>query len=180
VKAIGIDLAGLATNPSGFAILEERKFKTQVVHTDEQITYLCIINNPDIVAIDAPLSLPRRGSLRKADFSLIKRGLRVFPPRFGGMLLLTARGIRLAEKLRSNKIKVIEVHPRTSGLLLFKTGDRKQWLAQLRRDGFSFKGAESRHEIDAVMAAVTGLLYLKNKVEEVGAQDEGTIIIPKG
>jgi len=35
-------------------------------------------------------------------------------------------------------------------------------------------------KIDAAMAAVTGLLWLKKKVEEVGDPREGNIIIPRG
>lgn len=178
MKVAGIDLAGLATNPSGFAISEGRKLKTQLTYSDEQIIDLCIMTKPNLVAIDAPLSFPRRGNLRKADLSLIKRGLRVFPPTFGGMRSLTERGIRLAKKLRAKKISVIEVHPRTSGLVLFKTKDRARWMAKLKRKGFSIVGCESRHEIDAAMAAVTGILHLKRKTEEVGARREGTIVIP--
>ena len=179
MKVIGIDLAGLATNPSGFSILMGRKFVTRLIYSDEQIIYLCSVEKPDIVAIDAPLSLPKIGNLRKADLSLIKRGLRVFPPTFGGMRSLTKRGTNLAKKLRARKIRVIEIHPKTSGLILFKTDDRVHWITKLKKQNFRFEGCKSQHEIDAVMAALTGLLHLKRKTEKVGTQKEGTIIIPR-
>jgi hypothetical protein len=178
MKIIGIDLAGRPTNPSGFAMLSGRTFKTQLVHSDRQIIDLCTQERPTIVPIDAPLALPARGNLRKADISLIKRGLRVFPPTFAGMRSLTERGICLAKKLRARKIRVIEIHPRTSGVILFKTANRKLWITKLKKMGFRFKGGNSRHEMDAALAALTGLFHICGKTEEIGDLREGTIVIP--
>jgi predicted nuclease with RNAse H fold len=178
MKAIGIDLAGRPANPSGFAVLSGRVFSTQLVYSDGQVIDLCIKERPAIVSIDAPLSLPGRGNLRKADLSLIRRGLRVFPPTFAGMRSLTERGVRLAKKLRERKIRVIEIHPRTSGMMLFGTSDRGRWVARLKKIGFQFKGGSSRHEVDAALAALTGALHIRGKTEEIGDVREGTIIIP--
>ncbi|MBC7218755.1 MAG: DUF429 domain-containing protein [Hadesarchaea archaeon] len=179
MKVIGIDLAGLEVNPSGFAILVGKKITAKTLHTDGEILEHCTIIRPTVIAIDAPLSLPRRGNLREADLSLIKRGFRVFPPKFGGMKSLTTRGIRLARKIRKNKIDVIEVHPRTSGLIISGTDDRKKWMEELKQRGYEFNGGTSRHEIDAALAALTGSLYLKNKTEKIGTPQEGIIIIPR-
>ena len=176
---IGIDLSGRAANPSGLATLSGRTFKTRLVYPDEEIIELCKRERPSLVAIDAPLSFPKRGNLRNADASLIKRGLRVFPPTFAGMRSLTQRGANLARELRARKIHVIEIHPRTSGVLLFKTWDRKLWVTRLKKMGFRFEGGKSQHEIDAVLAAMTGMLHLQGKTEGVGDVREGTIIIPR-
>lgn len=178
MKVVGIDLAGLNTRPSGLATLTGRTFKTQLIYSDEQIVDFCVRGAPDLVAIDAPLSLPKRGNLRNADMSLIKRGLRVFPPTFAGMLSLTKRGMLLAKKLRARKIKVIEIHPRTSGILIFKTGDRERWIKKLKKVGFRLYGNNSCHEVDAALAALTGALHLRGKTEEIGTAEEGTIVIP--
>jgi hypothetical protein len=178
MKIIGIDLAGHTTNPSGFAVLSGHTFKTQLVCSDRQMIDLCMQEQPAIVSVDAPLSLPASGNLRKADASLIKRGLRVFPPTFAGMLSLTKRGVRLAKKLRARKIRVIEIHPRTSGVMLFNTPKRDLWIAKLKKMGFRFQGGKSRHEIDAALAALTGALYLRGKTEEIGSAKEGTVVIP--
>jgi predicted nuclease with RNAse H fold len=178
MKIIGIDLAGCQTNPSGFAMLSGRAFYTQLIYSDKQIIDLCTQERPGIVSIDAPLSMPARGNLREADVSLIKRGLRVFPPTFAGMRSLTERGICLAKKLRARKIRVIEIHPRTSGVVLFKTANRKLWITKLRKMGFRFEGGGSRHEMDAALAALTGALHIRGKTEEIGDPKEGTIVIP--
>ncbi len=178
MKIIGIDLAGRSTNPSGFALLSGRTFKTQLVYSDKQMIDLCTKARPAIISIDAPLGFPERGNLRKADVSLIKRGLRVFPPTFAGMRSLTERGIRLAKKLRARKIRVIEIHPRTSGVVLFKTANRDRWIKKLREMGFRFEGGNSQHEMDAALAALTGAIHIRGKTEEIGDLKEGTIVIP--
>ena len=178
MKVIGIDLAGRMTNPSGFALLFDRRIETRLIYSTKEIIELCMHERPSVVAIDAPLSLPKRGNLRKADASLIKRGFRVFPPTFAGMRSLTERGVRLAKELRAKKIKVIEIHPRTSGLLLFKTPRRMRWMSELSKWGWQLEGIANEHEIDAAMAALTGALCLEGKTEEVGAPREGVITIP--
>lgn len=179
VKIIGVDLAGRPTNPSGFALLSNRKISTRLVYSDKEIVELCTRESPALIAIDAPLSLPMRGNLRTADGELIKRGLRVFPPTFAGMRSLTERGIKLATELRTKNLQVIEIHPRTSGILFFKTPDRGRWVTKLRKKGVKLKESVSKHEIDAAMAALTGALHLQKKTEEVGDAKEGTIIIPR-
>jgi predicted nuclease with RNAse H fold len=179
VKVVGIDLAGTSNNPTGFASLHRRVFKTELIYRDDEIIELCQRLGPAVVAIDAPLSLPERGNLRSADITLIKRGLRVFPPTFGGMRSLTSRGIRIAFSLRTMGFEVIEVHPRTSGVILFGKADKGAWSTELRKRGWKL-GKASEHEIDAAIAALTGWLWLKGKFEEVGEPNEGTIIIPLG
>jgi hypothetical protein len=178
MKAAGIDLAGKSSNPSGFAVLSRHKFTCCLLYSDGDILKAVDKCSPRIVAIDAPLSFPHRGNLREADRVLIHRGYRVFPPTFGPMKSLTERGMKLAGKLRS-KFRVIETHPRTSGKILFGTPDRKTWLRELRREGFSFDEDAGEHEIDAMLVALTGSLHLQGKTEAVGLPREGSMIIPK-
>lgn len=178
MKIIGIDLAGTERGNTGLAVLSGKSFRTTTLRGDEEIVELCTGEDPDLVAIDAPLSMPSSGNLRKADMELIRRGLRVLPPTFGGMLQLTNRGIRLSALLVSKKIGVIEIHPRTSGVILFGTDEREAWLRGLGRAGFEFRGGMSRHEIDACMAALTGWLHIRGLTESVGDPREGEIVIP--
>lgn len=180
MKVIGIDLAGLATNPSGFALLSGREISTCLLYSDEEMIDLCTRKHPSVISIDAPLTIPKRGNLRGADVSLIKRGFRVLPPTFGGMRSLTERGMRFANEFRAKNLSVIEIHPRTSGMILFKTSDRQQWVVKLKGKGFHLRKNVSEHEIDAAIAALTGILYLQGKTEEVGTIEEGMIIIPRG
>ncbi len=177
---IGLDLAGVPKNPSGFARLSNSELQTSLIYSDDEILGQCTRSDAKLVAIDAPLSLPQQGNLRRADMLLIQRGFRVFPPTFAGMLSLTERGIRLAGALRAKGLRVIEIHPRTSGMLLFKTHNRRRWIVKLNKKGMKLEENANKHEIDATLAALTGALHLKGKTEEVGEISEGTIIIPHG
>lgn len=177
---IGLDLAGISKNPTGVALLSRRKIETKLLYSDAEIVGQCVQSRPKVVAIDAPLSFPERGGLRVADKQLIKRGLRVFPPIFAGMKKLTARAIGLAREMRFNGFRVIEIHPRTSGVILFGTAERTKWVWNIRRWGWQLKLGKSEHEIDATVAALTGMFWLNKKTEEIGDQKEGTIVIPCG
>ncbi|KXA94618.1 hypothetical protein AKJ65_03940 [candidate division MSBL1 archaeon SCGC-AAA259E19] len=178
MKTLGIDLAGKSENPSGVAVQEGRHIKTEISKTDEEIIDVCRSQNPKVIAIDAPLSLPKKGNLREADSELIGKGHRVLPPTLGGMRLLTERGIRLADALSKLEFEVIEVHPRTSGEILFGSESRDDWISKLRKGGWNLSSEFSEHEIDSIVAALTGFLYLEERTEEVG-EKEGEIIIPK-
>ena len=180
MRTVGIDLAGKESNPSGFAVLVNRKVETKLVGPDKEIIQLCVREHPDVVAIDAPLSFPREGNLRSADSQLISHGYHVLPPTLGGMRVLTERGIQLARELRARSMSVIEIHPRTSGRILFGSSRREEWLSELERRGWKVKGCVSDHEVDAAVAALTGLLYLQKRTKEVGELEEGLIVIPRG
>ncbi len=176
VRIIGVDLAGVSTRPTGLAMLYQNTIETNVFHTDFEILEFCTMVRPQIVAIDAPLSKPSEKGLRECDRILIRRGLRVFPPFFGGMRKLTERGIRLARVLKRKNIEVIEVHPKTSGILLFNSKNRDVWVKQITRLGFKIEKKMTVHEVDAVLAALTGWLYVRGKTESVGKKAK--IIVP--
>jgi len=179
MKVLGIDLAGKETNPTGIALLSDAGLKTKLVRTDDEILEECRNSSPNLVAIDAPLGFPKKGGLRRADLELISRGHRVFPPIFGGMKFLTQRGARIARKLRAEGFRVIEVHPRTSGKIIFGTHERKKWVSELSGRGMDLKSGVSPHEVDSVLAALTAQFHMQGKSEEVGDPSEGTIIIPR-
>ncbi|TDA32386.1 MAG: hypothetical protein DSO02_05490 [Hadesarchaea archaeon] len=176
MRIMGVDLAGIPTNPSGIALLRGSTLRTLLVHEDEEIEKLCEREGVKLVAVDAPLSFPKHGSLRPSDLALIRMGFRVFPPTFSGMRSLTSRGISLSLNLRKKKIVVIEVHPKTSGKILFGTSKREEWARTLVKRGWEIKGKKGIHELDACVSAITGHLYLLGKTIEVGGK--GGIIIP--
>ena len=79
---------------------------------------------PDVVAIDSPLALPKgrccadlscacavHGIVRAADRAVSRMGYRPFWTLLPSMVNLTLRSIRLRETLESSGIKVIEVYP---------------------------------------------------------------------
>jgi len=173
-KVMGLDLAGKPRNPSGVALLGRRLLRTMLLHEDREVEELCLGEGVKLVAVDAPLSLPARG-FRPSDRALLRMGFRVFPPAFSGMRSLTLRGISLSRRLRGKGVRVIEVHPRTSGRILFGTPSREEWARVLARMGWRVRGGTGDHELDACVSALTGFLHLKGKTLKVGKDG---IVIP--
>lgn len=181
---IGIDLAGTSKNPTGWALLKGKTVETCLFYTDSEILENTARNAPALVAIDAPLSLPKKGEfLRKADREMIKKGYRVFPPNLPAMKKLTLRAIRLNKLIEEKKYKTIEVHPTSTRKALQMP--LKDWKAiQEILKTLGLKGElETRplatHEIDAVTAALTAVLHLKRQTERIGDNEKGHIIVPK-
>ncbi len=179
LRVLGIDLAGSPKRPTGWLYLGGDRVEWGTVYLDEEIISLVEGFSPMVAAIDSPLTLPRHGYDRVVDKLMRKRGLRVLPPLFGGMAMLTRRGVRLAKTIRGIGVKVIEVHPSSTAKRLGVERSLEGLLTVLGRLGYraDLKGA-SIHEIDAGFAAVTGLLFLRGDYEAVKAVD-GCIIIPR-
>ena len=161
----GIDLAGKEKNNTGLAFLGEFS-QVRIVHSDEEIIREVLEKKPALVCIDAPLSLPRDGKMRPADRELKRYG--ALPPLMGGMRSLTERGIKLKRKLRELGFKVIEVFPRASQKILGIKDEE-----DLKRFGIRISSL-SKDEFDAILAALTGIFYLKGKARLV----EGEIVVP--
>lgn len=172
-EVIGVDLAALPKNQTGMAVYDGRQFECGTLYGDQEMIKMILKIKPSVVAIDAPLSLPfgrccfddsccGPRKIRTCDRILIGMGYRVFPPGYSFMKQLTLRGIRLVEKLGSEGIRAIEVHPRTTKRIL-----------RLGR----FKEAKNEHEDDACAAALTAYLYGEGKCQDIRGPD-GAIVIP--
>jgi len=188
---IGLDLAGAENRSTGFCILNGRKVKTQLLYKDEEIIQKVKEIKPDLVAIDAPLSLPKgRKSieertnihLRECDKELLKRGIKFFPITLGPMRKLTERGIRLKSIMEKLDLKVIEVYP--GGAQDVLGIPRKQKGIEKLRKGLEKLGMKglnnnmSDHELDAVTCVYIGKLFLEGKAEIFG-EPKKTIVMPK-
>ncbi|MCD6529042.1 DUF429 domain-containing protein [Candidatus Bathyarchaeota archaeon] len=188
---VGIDLAGVEDRPSGFCVLERMNAKTCLLYTDREILQKIRKLKPDVVAIDAPLSLPPGRTsieertdihLRECDRELLKRGIRILPITLGGMRKLTQRGIKLRSILEAEGFTVIEVYPggaqdvlgiprKSKGRVLLLEGLKRLGIKGLRRE-------MSDHELDAVTSAFVGKLFLEGKSETLGDPKRG-IVMPK-
>src|SRR4030066_233304 len=120
MTTVDLDLAGVETRPTGFCVLRGYRAETCLVYTDEEILMKMLEASPQIIAIDAPLSLPAgRKSieqkttvhLRECDKELLRRRIKFFPVTLGPMRKLTSRGISLRRILENKRFKVIEVYP---------------------------------------------------------------------
>ena len=190
---VGLDLAANHKKQSGFCILNENlEVKTFLLFTDNEILEYAKRYDPELIAIDAPLSLPLGRTsleeksnihLRLCDRELLELGIKFFPITLGPMRKLTERGIKLKLMLENLGYKVIEVFPGATqdilGLVRKNQGVNKlrEGLISLGIKGI--KNEMNDDELDAITCALTGLLYLKGECIELGDKKEGILIIPK-
>lgn len=191
---VGVDLAGSVKRNTGLCLLRGMTVASfATVYADEEILAFIDEAHPDLVAIDAPLGLPKgRKSLeerssehfRASDLELRKRGIRFFPLTLGPMRMLTSRGMKLKKIIEKRGINVIEIYPGAAQDIW--NIDRKQGgLPKLRRslEKLGLKKLLKNmngDELDAVTGALVGRLYLQGKAEVLGDIEEGAIIVPKG
>ncbi|MFX1485912.1 MAG: DUF429 domain-containing protein [Promethearchaeota archaeon] len=178
-RFVGIDLAGIPKNPTGWAILEDKCFTSKSVYENSEILDATIREKPTVVAIDAPLSLPSNGSFRDVDLKLIKSGYRLFPPLFGAMRSLTYRGVRLARDLREYDIYVTETHPLSARKALgFPLRNKARIINAFQELGYGgIEMGVSLHELDAITGAFTAKLHHEHKTITFESCD-GAIILP--
>lgn len=193
MKILGIDLAGSEKRKTGIAFLNETlEVFSQIIFKDKEILELIKKEKPILIAIDAPLTLPRRRKnlkrkskihFRTCDRELWNLGIKFFPITLGPMRKLTERGIKLKRLIEKKfKIKVIEVYPGATQDIL-KIPRKQKGLKKLEEGlkklgiKISKKNLEG-DELDAITAAYTGWLYLKGYFRAIGEKSEGQIILP--
>jgi|YelNatPaOPRAMG01_1025707.scaffolds.fasta_scaffold166058_2 predicted nuclease with RNAse H fold len=161
MKVIGIDLSTKEKNQTGICIIN-RVVRFLKLKKDVEIINLIKNLKPDVVAIDAPLSLSKK-SWRPCEIKLLKMGFRPLPLTMKNMRILAERAIRLKRML--GNFKVIEVFPRATEKIL---GIEKKKIQEM------FFVKISEHQYDAYLCALTGKCFLENTYEIVGRK----IVIP--
>jgi len=101
---IGIDLAGSPKRPTGFCVTNSKKrVKCRILYTDKEILEAVKKTAAKIVAIDAPLALPKgrhcleehcrgRAHFRACDRVLSRMGLNISRSRLGLCVCLLLEG----------------------------------------------------------------------------------------
>jgi predicted nuclease with RNAse H fold len=186
---VGVDLAGSPRRPTGVCVLHGMRAETHIVSDDEEILNVIRQTQPDLVPIDAPLSLPegrttihdRSGEhFRACDRELRRRGIRFFPITLGPMRMLTERGLILKTKIEEMGYRTVECFP---------GGAQDVWsLPRQHRDSDGLRSGLKRlgvkgitdlmtgDELDAVTAALVGRWFLLGRGEMLGG--EGGIVMP--
>lgn len=199
LRIVGLDITGSARKKTGYCLLEGLTASTRRLRTDDELLEAIIKDKPDVVTIDSPLTLPKgrlhvgdedptratHGIIRQCERALRRRGIHVFWSLLPGMQQLTARGIRLAARLRDLGFEVIEVFPGAAQDVMLIP--RKQKGLEALEQGLTAWGLTgawqtkrvSHDELDAITAAMVGLFYLTNNYEAIGDEDEGQIILPR-
>jgi len=186
---VGVDLAGSPRRPTGICVLREMKAQTRIAFTDEEILESIHKARPDLVPIDAPLSLPsgrktiheRSGEhLRECDRELQRRKIRFFPITLGPMRMLTERGLALKEQVEKLGYRAVECYPGAAQDIWgiprqhHDLGGLLRGLKKLGLRGLTRKMTSD--ELDAVTAALVGHWFLTGQGEMLGGDDG--ILIP--
>ena len=141
--------------------------ETCILYEDAEILERTRAAKPDLVSIDAPLSLPRGrksvsddspcrkegGIVRDAERILWSRGIRVYPALIRQMQGLTKRGIELTKILEAEGISVIESYPGAAQDILNiprKRMDETLLLRGLTQFGYEIQGEKTHDELDAI------------------------------
>ncbi|MCS7266070.1 MAG: DUF309 domain-containing protein [Armatimonadetes bacterium] len=182
MKVMGIDLSANEKRSSGVCILNGLVAQTFLAKSDEDLVGLAFQFKPKLIAIDAPLSLPKEGGLRPCDRELIRRGIRIFPVNFGAMRELTKRGIGLKLQLERKGFCAIEVFPggaQDSLRLPRKQKDLTKLIEGLKQIGIEGLRPDATHdEVDAATAALVGWMWLKGFAELISDGQGGGIVMP--
>ncbi|HKZ51290.1 MAG TPA: DUF429 domain-containing protein [Dehalococcoidia bacterium] len=133
---LGLDLAASPRRPTAYALLDGQGALKEMggVGDDEAILDLAQRLRPRLVAIDAPLSLPRGlcclelscpccplapDGLKAAKRDLLRQGISLFPTTKRSIIkALAYRGVGLARALSSTGTAVVEVYPYASKVRL--------------------------------------------------------------
>jgi len=190
-RIVGIDLTGSAKRATGWALLDGAIATTQCLRTDDELIAATTAAMPDMVSIDSPLSLPETHGApgapiyRKCELALKRMGISVFWCLLPSMEMLTQRGIRLANELRQQGLRVIESYPGAAQDIL-GIPRKKASLDELKwglvRAGITgdFASAKVTHdEVDAITSALVGLFYLADDYIALGTPAEEYLIVPR-
>jgi uncharacterized protein YprB with RNaseH-like and TPR domain/predicted nuclease with RNAse H fold/dephospho-CoA kinase len=195
---VGIDLTGSEARPSGWCLLRGQFAEVAMIATDDEMVERVVAAKPALVSIDSPLSLPfgrvrvtdddpgrvQFGIMRQCERQLKRRGINVYPCLLPSMQKLTERGMRLAARLRSKGIPVIESYPGAAQDIMGipRKGAGIEFLRQGLRD-FGIDGSFTREvathdELDAITSALVGSFFLAGKFEALSGPTEDPLIIP--
>lgn len=184
----GLDLAGYRKKEGTvLSFIQNKNFEIFKGLNDEEIIRLLNLKNDVILAIDSPLSFPKKNYFRYSDKKLRKflekKNLDylkkfVLPPILPGMKILTERSIKIKSSLR--RIKVIETHPTISiFLILFENNLPLKNFLKYKRDFQTFKELckilekilgyklkfQTHDELDSFICAyISYLFYKKEKI----------------
>lgn len=179
------------------------------VHTDAALVALAQRHRPDIIAIDAPLGFPNGwGCLdqpcccgacadptadrrRACEVELRQRGIACYwTTRRSIIKGMIYRALGLVPRLAATGAQVIEVYPfgakvRVWGRPLPKksTPEGAVWYDARVRSLAPVLATHSalltHDQVDAVLAAYTGLLHRAGRTEVLGLPHEGEIVLPE-
>jgi predicted nuclease with RNAse H fold len=207
MRVIGLDLTSSPEKATAYAVLTKEMdiVAEGFVTGDEEIIALAEEQRPTLLAVDAPLSLPlglccleescpcrpvspRKGRQCERELSALGIGC-YYTTKRSIIKRMVYRAITLRERLEGQGFAIIEVYPYASKVRLFGRLPRKTTVAGRRALQESLRhlipavlspqeSLVSHDALDALLAAYTGVLYLKSQTRALGNPAEGLLHIP--
>lgn len=181
---LGVDLAGSPRRPTGLCTLRDMEANAQIAFGDDEILQSIEVAQPDLVPMDAPLSLPRGRQtihdrsgehFRDCDLELRKRSIKFFPITLGPMRMLTDRGLALKTRINAMGFKVVECYPGAAQdiwRIPRQHKDLKGLFSGLEKLGVhGLTESMTGDELDAVTAALVGRWFILGKGELLGGEN---------
>lgn len=193
-RVVGIDYGSKLAGTTAVAYFRNDmvRFKSSKHQEDADkfISELLLVLKPELVFLDAPLSLPGKYVDREQYDDYFYRAadkeLGAMSPMFLGGL--TARAMKLRDYLEKAGMKVFETYPSYKAKLLELPKDKykkdekhilelAQSVAEKFEININFDQIENWHYFDALLAFVAGVRYVKNNHQIFGNEKEGLIVV---
>lgn len=188
--AIGLDLAGKDTNPSGFCTIfckeSAHSFQSLIDNIEKVIVEDLLLNdeivtrikeiNPNMTAIDAPFSISK-GPWRSSEMFLLTKGFKPVSTQLLNMRGLAERAIQINNQLVG--YRKIETFSKAieSILQINKESFLDSIRDRLEKKGNWNRGKISKDQYDAILCGLCALLHLQNKTELLGNKLDSTDLI---
>ncbi len=208
MTVMGIDLTASSRRGSAFALLDEKAglIECSEFFEPEELAGSLERHKPEVVAIDAPLSLPLgldcleeshpcspthdyKGRSAEQELARIRIGC-FFTTKRSIIKGVVYRGQDISRRLSKQGFTVIEVYPYATKVILFgekipsKLTSRgleylKDRLSTMVTGLDDYMDGLNHDGCDALLAAYTGWLYCNDQTDALGIPEEGHIIVPK-
>ena len=188
---VGIDYGAKLAGTTAIAFIEKQKivWRQSQNKQDADVFVKDFVNEkvPQLIALDAPLSLPKiyKNEEKGGDYFYREADklLGAMSPMFLGGL--TARAMQLCAYFKKRDISVIEVYPavlaKKWNLERFHYKKSLSLMYQASKEiekSIGYKLAqklENWHQFDAVLALASALRYQTHQADSFGEQEEGLI-----
>ena len=184
-KIVGIDFGAQMSGNTVIAYIIDEKIEFDQVakkqNTDSWLKATIKEIKPEIVYIDAPLSLPKAyyGNGQNFHYRSADIETRAMSPMFLGWL--TARAMSLKSQFEGTHF--FEVYPAYFQSKIIQSNHYKKDIDKFLSDLLKkiplplANTPDNWHQMDALMALTSGLRHQKNKHLSIGETNEGIIII---
>jgi predicted nuclease with RNAse H fold len=191
--AVGVDVA--ARRGCDVVALDDERVARVVgrAWSPETLRQLLRSERPDVVAIDAPPRWAPSGRSRTAERELLRRGIAVFctPDEAGGVSNSFYQWMETGIEMHAAAadFATLEVFPHASAVairgrlpargVMRRVSTKHRWrVAALLEAGIDPHALRTIDEVDAALAAFTGLAHLNGGTIAVGDPCEGVIVLP--